>query len=281
MKKEITATTSGVLTKRDIMWSWFKMYLLQFQCCNYERFHNLGFTNAITHILAKLYKDKEELSEAMTRHMEFYNNEPYLGIVLLGIIIAMEEERAVKGNEVVPAEAISSIKAGLMGPLAGIGDTVNQGIIYTLFLAIGVSLTLDSGLGAWGALVSAILMVGGMAVESIFMINLGYKFGRSAVNKILDGGFMNTIISAAGIVGCCVMGALTASYVNLSTTISIGTGEGAISLQTALLDALVPKLLPLLCVLGCYKLFKKKLSPLVVMFILMATVGLLAIIKVV
>ena len=106
--------------------------------------------------------------------MEFYNNEPYLGIVLLGIIIAMEEERAIKGNEVVPAEAISSIKAGLMGPLASIGDTVNQGIIYTLFLAIGVSLTLDSGLGAWG--LSYPLFYGWrMAVESIFMINLGYN----------------------------------------------------------------------------------------------------------
>lgn len=279
MKETIT---NAIVTKRDIMWAWFKMFLFQFQCVNYERFHNLGLTNAITHILAKLYKTKEELAEAMTRHVsEFYNVEPYVGTVLLGIIIAMEEERAIHGEEQVSGAAITSIKAGLMGPLAGIGDTVNQGIIYQVILALGCSLTLDAGFGAWGALVALLLLNGVMAAESIFFVNYGYKFGRSAVSKILKGGLMSTIIHAAGIVGCAVMGALTANYVNLTTKLAIGSGEGAIYLQTSLFDALLPKLLPLCVVLFCYKLFKKNMSPLKVMLIMMVAVAALSLIGIV
>jgi len=128
--------------------------------------------------------------------MEFYNNEPYLGIVLLGIIIAMEEERAVKGNEVVPLRRSPPLKLsdGAFGRYWRYGQSRHH-----LYAVSCHWRQLDFGFRSrcLGALVSAILMVGGMAVESIFMINLGYKFGRSAVNKILDGGFMNTIISAA------------------------------------------------------------------------------------
>ncbi|MBQ9941681.1 MAG: PTS system mannose/fructose/sorbose family transporter subunit IID [Christensenellaceae bacterium] len=277
MKKEKTAQ-KGILTKRDIWKAWIKMWLFQFQCANYERFHNLGLTNAISHILAKLYKTKEELAEALTRHMEFYNNEAYIGHVLLGILIAMEEERGMEGEEKVPAEAISSVKAGLMGPIAGIGDTVNQGIVNTLIFAVCVSLTLDAGFGIWGAVLAAILMLGYSLAESAFFINLGYKFGRNAVSKILEGGLMKTIMTAAGIVGCCVMGALAASYVNISTPLMIGSGEGAISIQANLLDALLPKMLSLLTVLGCYKLYKKNMSPLVVMLILIVAVVVLSVI---
>ncbi len=271
MKKEKVAQ-KGILSRRDIWKAWIKMWLFQFQCANYERFHNLGLTNAISHILAKLYKSKEELAEALTRHMEFYNNEAYVGHVLLGILIAMEEERAIEGEEKVPAEAISSVKAGLMGPIAGIGDTVNQGIINTIIFAVCVSLTLDAGFGIWGAILAAVLMLGYSLAQSAFLINLGYNFGRNAVSKILEGGLMKTIMTAAGIVGCCVMGALAASYVNITTPLMIGSGEGAISIQTNLLDALLPKMLSLLTVLGCYKLYKKNMSPLVVMLILIAAV---------
>lgn len=271
-KAKEKAVMTGVLSRRDIWKAWIKMFLFQFQCCNYERFHNLGLTNAISHILAKLYKNKEELAEALTRHMEFYNNEAYFGHVLLGILIAMEEERGINGEEKVPGEAISSVKAGLMGPIAGIGDTVNQGIVNTLIFAICVSLTLDSGFGIWGAILAIILMLGYALAESAFFINLGYRLGRNAVTKILEGGLMNIVMTAAGIVGCCVMGAMTANYVNIVTPLAIGSGEGAVALQTALLDALVPKLLSLLTVLGCYKLYKKNLSPLLVMLILIAIV---------
>lgn len=259
--------TKLTVSKKELLWATFKWYIFAWQCVNYERFVSLGFASSINHILAKLYKNEEELKEALTRHMEFFNTEPYMGVVILGIVVAMEEERANKGDEEVPAESITTVKTGLMGPLAGIGDTINQSILYPLFLAIGCGLTLDNNLGLIGPLVFVILSVGSQWLEAWYFSNLGYRFGRDAVTKILAGGLMDKIIHAAGIVGCMVMGALTVNYVSLSTKITFGTGDAVIALQSQL-DSILPKMLPLLVVLLCTRLFKKGSTPTKVMAIL-------------
>ena len=280
-EKKESMFKNALITKKDLAWAAVKWYVFAWQCVNYERFVSLGLTSSINHILAKLYKTKEELAEALTRHMEFFNTEPYIGVVILGIVIAMEEERATKGDDVVSGEAITAVKTGLMGPLAGIGDTLNQGILYPLFLAIGVGLTLDNNMGLIGPLVFVVLIIGAMWLECWYFIKFGYRFGKDAVGKILDGGLMDKMVNAAGIVGCSVMGALTASYVNLTTKLQFGTGDAIISLQTDLFDAIMPKLLPLGIVLFCYWLFKKNFSPVKVMLVMMAVVAVLAIIGIV
>ncbi len=280
-KRSDLDVSQSLISKKDLAWACVKWYLFAWQCVNYERFVSLGFTSSINHILAKLYKTKEDLAEALARHMEFFNTEPYIGVVILGIVTAMEEERAKLGNEQVSAEAITAVKTGLMGPLAGIGDTLNQAILYPLFLAITVSLTLDSGLGLLGPIAFVVLNSGVMAAESWFFIKYGYKFGKQAVSRILQDGLMDKIVTAAGIVGCAVMGGLAANYVNLTTKLSFGTGEAMIRLQNDLFDAICPKLLSLAVVWLCYKLFKKNLSPVKVMLVLMAVVAVLAIIGIV
>lgn len=267
----------NLVTKKDLLAATFKWYMFAWQCVNYERFVSLGFTSSINHILAKLYKDEEELKEALTRHMEFFNTEPYIGVVILGIVVAMEEERAAKGEEVVPAESITTVKTGLMGPLAGIGDTINQSILYPLFLAIGCGLTLDNNLGLIGPLVFIILSCGSQWLEAWYFAQLGYRFGRDAITKILAGGTMDKIIHAAGIVGCMVMGALTVNYVSLATGITFGSGDSVVALQSQL-DAILPSMLPLLVVLLCTYLFKKGATPTKVMGVLIVLVTVLAII---
>ena len=276
----MTDNKSSLITKKDRLWASFKWYLFAWQCVNYERFVSLGFTSSINHILAKLYKDEEELKEALTRHLEFFNTEPYMGVVILGIVIAMEEERAIKGEDEVSGEAITAVKTGLMGPMAGIGDTLNQAILMPLFLAITVSLTLDANLGVIGPIMFIILNCGVMWLQTWFFSNYGYKFGKSAVSKILKNGLMDKIVVAAGIVGCAVMGGLTSSYVSLSTKLSFGAGESIVSLQSGLFDVIMPKMLPLGVVLLCYWLFKKNVSPVKVMIILAVAVGLLSVVGV-
>lgn len=270
----------SLITKKDLLWAEFKWYLLAWQCVNYERFVSLGLTNSISHILAKLYKNKEDLQEALTRHMEFFNTEPYMGVVILGIVIAMEEERALKGEEEVSGAAITAIKTGLMGPMAGIGDTLNQAIIMPLLLAITVSLTLDANLGVIGPIAFVVLNCGIMWLQTVFFCGYGYKFGKTAVAKILKNGLMDKIVTAAGIVGCAVMGGLTSSYVSLSTKLQFGAGDSMVSLQTGLFDVIMPKLLPLSVVLLCFALFKKNVSPVKVMILLAVGVGLLSLVGV-
>lgn len=242
MAKEKTGVVQSIVTKKDLLYAWFKWFIFSHCCINYERFESLGFTNAISHILAKLYPSKEDLSEALERHQEFFNTEPYIGIVIMGISVAMEEQRAKDGS--VSGEAITAVKTGLMGPLAGIGDTLNQAIIYPILLAFSVALVLENNLGVAGVVIYCVLVVAAMAAQSIYFVNYGYRLGKDAVSKILKGGLMDRIVHAAGIVGCGVLGALTATYVSLSTTLTYGSGEQAISLQADFLDQLMPKMLP-------------------------------------
>lgn len=266
MAKEKTGVVQSIVTKKDLLYAWFKWFIFSHCCINYERFESLGFTNAISHILAKLYPSKEDLSEALERHQEFFNTEPYIGIVIMGISVAMEEQRAKDGS--VSGEAITAVKTGLMGPLAGIGDTLNQAIIYPILLAFSVALVLENNLGVAGVVIYCVLVVAAMAAQSIYFVNYGYRLGKDAVSKILKGGLMDRIVHAAGIVGCGVLGALTATNVSLSTTLTYGSGEQAISLQADFLDQLMPKMLPLAVTLVCFWLVKKGKGAIKIMGIL-------------
>ena len=266
MAKEKTGVVQSIVTKKDLLYAWFKWFIFSHCCINYERFESLGFTNAISHILAKLYPSKEDLSEALERRQEFFNTEPYIGIVIMGISVAMEEQRAKDGS--VSGEAITAVKTGLMGPLAGIGDTLNQAIIYPILLAFSVALVLENNLGVAGVVIYCVLVVAAMAAQSIYFVNYGYRLGKDAVSKILKGGLMDRIVHAAGIVGCGVLGALTATYVSLSTTLTYGSGEQAISLQADFLDQLMPKMLPLAVTLVCFWLVKKGKGAIKIMGIL-------------
>ena len=266
MAKEKTGVVQSIVTKKDLLYAWFKWFIFSHCCINYERFESLGFTNAISHILAKLYPSKEDLSEALERHQEFFNTEPYIGIVIMGISVAMEEQRAKDGS--VSGEAITAVKTGLMGPLAGIGDTLNQAIIYPILLAFSVALVLENNLGVAGVVIYCVLVVAAMAAQSIYFVNYGYRLGKDAVSKILKGGLMDRIVHAAGIVGCGVLGALTATYVSLSTTLTYGSGEQAISLQADFLAQLMPKMLPLAVTLVCFWLVKKGKGAIKIMGIL-------------
>ena len=266
MAKEKTGVVQSIVTKKDLLYAWFKWFIFSHCCINYERFESLGFTNAISHILAKLYPSKEDLSEALERHQEFFNTEPYIGIVIMGISVAMEEQRAKDGS--VSGEAITAVKTGLMGPLAGIGDTLNQAIIYPILLAFSVALVLENNLGVAGVVIYCVLVVAAMAAQSIYFVNYGYRLGKDAVSKILKGGLLDRIVHAAGIVGCGVLGALTATYVSLSTTLTYGSGEQAISLQADFLDQLMPKMLPLAVTLVCFWLVKKGKGAIKIMGIL-------------
>src|SRR5690606_40536397 len=100
--------------------------------------------HAMTPIIKRLYGgDKEQTREALQRHLVFFNTSPDFGAVIHGVTIAMEEQKA--NGEEITDNAITSTKTGLMGPIAGIGDTIGQGIVVPLLIALGISIT---GLGA-------------------------------------------------------------------------------------------------------------------------------------
>ena len=145
------------LSKKDVLKAFWKWTFFSHSNYNYERLQASGVLQSMSHLPEKLYPgDKEEQQKFMERHMSFYNTEPHFGGIINGMVVAMEEERANGAN--VTDDAINSVKTGLMGPMAGIGDTLWQGTLQPILLAVGISIA--SGGNVMGAFAFAALMAG-------------------------------------------------------------------------------------------------------------------------
>lgn len=254
------------LSKKDVVRSFWRWTFFSHANYNYERLAGTGFCHAMAPIIEKLYKDNpEEYKAAVQRHMVFYNTEPHFGGVINGMVIAMEEERA-NGAEI-SDEAINGIKTGLMGPFAGIGDTLWQGTLTPILLSIGISLASNGSLA--GPIVYTILMMGIMLGLAYFVWMRGYTAGKEGLQKILESNLLKRVITGASALGAIVMGALTAGFVSVSTPLVIHIQDAEMSVQTDILDKLFRGLLPLGLTLGVLYLLKiKKVKATKVMLLL-------------
>lgn len=132
--------TQKKLTKREVRNSFFMWALLVEASNSYERMQALSFCVSIMKPLRKLYDDEEAYREALERHLQFFNSEGTFGSLIGGITLSMEEEKA-NGAEI-PGEMITGIKTGLMGPMAGIGDTIVWGTIRPIIFSFGITLAM-------------------------------------------------------------------------------------------------------------------------------------------
>ena len=85
----------------------------------------------------------------MQTYTAFFNTEPQLGSLVVGITAGLEEARA--NGDAVDGETINGMRAGLMGPIAGIGDSLIVGTLipvlwglHLVFLKVVTSLVLSS-----------------------------------------------------------------------------------------------------------------------------------------
>ena len=279
---------------------WWRHQFLQ-GSWNYERMQNGGWCYAMIPAIKALYKTKEEQSAALKRHLEFYNTQPFVSAPIIGVTLALEEERA-NGVEV-EDQAIQGVKVGMMGPLAGVGDPVFWFTIRPLLGALGASMAMG------GSIVGPLLFF--IAWNLIRMAFLWYtqEFGYSVgttIAKDLSGGLLGKITEGASILGMFIIGALVQRWVSISFTpvVSRITQQegayidwsslpaGAEGIKSALeqysalgptglnvekvttlqanLDQLIPGLAAVLLTLLCCKLLKKNVSPITIILALFA-----------
>lgn len=233
---------------------------------NYERMMNLGYCYAMLPALKALYgDDKEKLTEAMLRHMEFYNTTPYVITLPLGISVAMEEKMA-ENPENFDKTSITSVKAALMGPLAGIGDSIYWGTLRIIATGVGATLAVQGNvLGP--VLFFLIFNVPNFGLR-YWLTFFGYNFGTNVLGKLEQSGIMEKLTYGASIVGLLVTGAMTAENVYLAVAGKIGVGDDATTIQS-ILDGIIPGLLSLGVMGIVYYFLHKKVKPLTLMFIMM------------
>ena len=244
------------LTKKDLNKCWWIWELTSEMCLSYERLMSLGFCHAMVPIMKRLYgDDKEELSKGLTRHMSFFNTENQFGALIPGMVASIEEERA--NGAPYSDEMIDSLKVGLMGPLAGIGDTVTQGLVKTILLAICVDMGLKGNIVA--PLIFFVLYTAYILGMGRFMFNTGYRLGRNAFSSVKDSNLIRKLTDCMSVLGMTVAGCMISNYVGIETGLAFNFGETQVILQD-ILNEIMPGLLSVAGVFILYGLTKKNVS---------------------
>ena len=293
------------LSKKDRMDVCWRHQFLQ-GSWNYERMQNGGWCYSIIPAIKKLYKTEEDRAAALKRHLEFYNTHPYVSAPVMGVTLALEEERA--NGMPVDDQTVQGVKVGMMGPLAGVGDPVFWFTVRPILGALGASLALS------GSIVGPLLFFVVWNLVRIAFLwytqEFGYKVGTS-IAKDMSGGLLGKVTEGASILGMFIIGALVQIWVSISFTpvvsqVTQSKGayiewdklpKGAAGIKEALtqysslganglnqvkvttlqqnLDQLIPGLAALLLTLLCCYLLKKKVSPIVIIIALFV-VGIVA-----
>ena len=187
---------------------------------NYERMQNGGWCYSMIPAIKKLYKSKDDQAAALKRHMEFYNTHPYVSAPVIGVTLALEEDRA--NGAPIDDVAIQGVKVGMMGPLAGVGDPVFWFTLRPILGALGASLALG------GSIVGPLLFFFAWNIIRMAFLwytqEFGYKVGTE-ITKDLSGGLMGKITEGASILGMFIIGSLVERWVSISFTPIVSTVE--------------------------------------------------------
>jgi PTS system mannose-specific IID component len=230
---------------------------------NFERMQALGFCFCMVPAIRRLYpENNDDRKAAIKRHLEFFNTHPYVAAPVLGVTLAMEEQRA--NGAPIDDAAINGLKVGLMGPLAGVGDPIFWGTVRPVFAALGAGIAMTGSL--LGPLLFFILFNLVRLLTRYYGVSYGYKKGVDIVND-MGGGFLQKLTEGASILGLFVMGALVNKWTHVNIPLVVSkitdqTGHTTVTTVQTILDQLMPGLVPLLLTFGCMWLLRKKVNAL-------------------
>ncbi|PEG25732.1 PTS mannose transporter subunit IID [Clostridium neonatale] len=232
---------------------------------NFERMQALGYCFAMIPVIKRLYTG-EERKEALKRHLEFFNTQPFVTAPILGVTAAMEEQKA-NGAEI-DAGAINGVKVGLMGPLAGVGDPVFWGTLRPVVAALGASIALSGSV--LGPILFFVLFNAVRLGIRWWGVSYGYSKGTTIVGD-MAGGKLQKLTEGASILGLFVMGALVNRWTSINVPLVVSTitaqdGTTTVTTVQNILDQLLPGLLPLLFTFICMKLLKNKVNAVWIIF---------------
>ena len=245
-KKKISKKT---LNKSFNLWFWGAL-----TCFSQEHMQTFGYLSSMLPIIKELYPDKKEQQEKIHAYTAFFNTNPMLGSVIIGTTASMEEARA--NGKGIDGETINDMRAGLMGPIAGIGDSLIDGTLIPILL--GLALGMSQNGSPVGAIFYIIVWDLIAYFGQRFLYFHGYKLGDKAVS-ILVGKQGKAIRHAISIIGGMVVGGVLASWVNVTTSLQLkdSTGKVFLNLQKQL-DSIYPGLLTVIVTLLCWWLMAKK-----------------------
>lgn len=256
------------LTKKDVNGAFFRWWLMQHLTYNYQRMQGGAFASVLGPILKKLYPDnKEELIEGLKRHLIFFNTEHRCGAMIPGMTVALEEKRAEEPGTV-DAQTIIDLKSSLMGPFAGIGDTVTQALVKPILLSIFLGWCTEGKV--WAAIAFALTFLVYDFCLTRFTFMTGYNLGIDSVDKFMDNAFVKRLTTGLGILGLFVLGAMVCKFVTVDAVLEIPVSTGDPINVGVVLGKIMPKIIPLGITVYAWKMIQKGKSTSLVLITLFA-----------
>ena len=231
------------LTLGDHFRVWWRTLLWFRTAQSLEYFFGVGYMYIMKPALEKIYKDDPDgFQDAILRHLTPFITEPCMGACIHGLSISMEEAKA--RGESITGQDIITMQTSLMGPFAGLGDS----IFWTTAMAIlkSVEISICQAGNPWGAF---LLMGWGVIADVIgwFSHLIGYNLGAQSIIKLLRTGLFQKFLMGVSVVGFTMMGVMTASNAHINAVLPLGQDY---TLQ-GFLDAGLPGVLMMIfCYLG-------------------------------
>jgi D-glucosaminate-specific PTS system IID component len=237
--------TYNKVTQSELNRMWWIWIFFNLSSFSMERMQSMAFIYMMAPILRKYYgNDPEGMKAALKRHMVFFNTEPQTGVIAHGVATALEEQKA--NGAPIEDDAINAVKAGIMGPMAGIGDAMIPGTLIPILLGIGIGLAGTQGnpIGPIFYAVSYLIII---LLLSYWLFTFGYRYGMETMRELAAGGFHRVTTSMA-VLGLIVAGGIGAQIITLATPLAYKSGDLSVSVQKSL-DGVLPQLIPFLLVI--------------------------------
>ncbi len=184
------------LTRKDHLRTALRWTFIGSNTVNFGTLQGAGYAWAIANILRKLYPNDDDYKKAMEVEFEYFNTTPYMAPAVLGADVAIQEHGGIES-----LDAVRSVKTSLMGPLAGIGDSILWVLFPTIMGSIGGYMALEGNpLGAIIWISLNLLLV----LFRIKLYDLGYKSGVRLVTDLASQ--LNLFTESASIIGLTVVG---------------------------------------------------------------------------
>ncbi|UUV98476.1 PTS system mannose/fructose/sorbose family transporter subunit IID [Vagococcus luciliae] len=226
------------------------------------QYHALGVIYTLLPVINRYYKTDEERADAIVRHTTWFNATMHINNFIMGLVTSMEKQNSEDEN--FDASSITAVKASLMGPLSGIGDSFFWGILRVIAASIGISIASTGSV--MGAIVFLALYNIPAFIIHYYALYTGYSVGANFIQKLYESGGMKILTKASSMVGLLMMGSMTASTVKFKTILEVTvSGSDPIKIQDYL-DQLFVGIVPLTVTLITFWLLRKKVNINVVMF---------------
>lgn len=263
--EEIAAVREHLLGKRELNQVFFKSFGLEGPFI-YSRLQAIGWCRSMLPVIEKLYTTEEDRCAAVNRHLEFFNSNPEFSTAIMGISASMEEQNSVDPN--FDTASINSVKAGLMGPMAGIGDSFWWGIVKTVASGIGCQFAMQGSI--LGPILFLLVFNIPHWVIRYILTFKGYELGGRVLESMVENNIIEKISLCAGILGMMVIGAMTCSMISVTTPLVFNMANGVTLTLQDTLDEILPNMLPLASVFIVATLLRHKVKIIPLLFGLLA-----------